>query len=49
MKVGWWGTSHADLVNRYGDGSGADENTKTTFKNLLDAGFDDVTLVVELN
>jgi hypothetical protein len=49
MKVGWWGTSHADLVNRYGDGSGADENTKTTFKNLLDAGFDDATLVVELN
>jgi hypothetical protein len=48
MKVEHWNSSHADLVNRYGL-NGDDHDTKTSFKNVLDAGFDDVTVVVELN
>jgi hypothetical protein len=48
VAVDWWESTHADLVNRYGDGSGADLTTKTTFKNLRDAGFSDITLVVEV-
>lgn len=48
VSVDWWSSTHADVVNRYGDGSGADLATKTTFKCLRDAGFDDLTCVVEL-
>jgi hypothetical protein len=46
--VDWWGSALADMVNRYGDGSGADLTTKTTFKCKAAAGFSDVTIVVEL-
>lgn len=49
VAVSWWSSAHADLVNRYGDGSGASLDTQTTFKCLLDDGFADITLVVELN
>jgi hypothetical protein len=48
IAVDWWTSTHADLVNRYGDGSGADLTTKTTFKCLRDSGFSDITLVVEV-
>ena len=48
ISVDWWSSSHADIVNRYGDGAGIDGDTKTTFKCTRVAGFDDVTLVVEV-
>jgi hypothetical protein len=48
INVDWWGSALADMVNRYGDGSGADLTTKTTFKCKAAAGFSDVTIVVEL-
>lgn len=48
VSVDWWSSTHADVVNRYGDGAGADLATKTTFKCLRDAGFDDLTVVVEM-
>jgi hypothetical protein len=49
IKADWWSSSFADVVRRYGDGSGADLSTKTAFKCLRAAGFDDLTVVVELN
>lgn len=49
VSVDWWSSTYADVVNRYGDGTGADLTTKTTFKCLRDAGFDDITVVVELD
>ena len=48
VGVDWWLSSYADVVNRYGDGSGVDLSTQTTFKCLRDAGFDDLTVVVEI-
>jgi hypothetical protein len=48
VGVDWWSSSFADVVNRYGDGSGADLSTKTIFKNLRDTGFSDLTVVVEV-
>jgi hypothetical protein len=48
VSVDWWSSTYADVVNRYGDGAGADLATKTTFKCLRDAGFEDLTVVVEL-
>jgi hypothetical protein len=48
INVDWWGSTLADMVNRYGDGAGAETTTKTTFKCKRSAGFDDVTIVVEL-
>lgn len=49
VSVDWWSSTYADVVNRYGDGSGGDLSTKTTFKCLRDSGFDDLTVVVELD
>jgi hypothetical protein len=48
INVDWWQSTLADMVNRFGDGAGADLSTKTTFKCKRSAGFDDVTVVVEL-
>jgi hypothetical protein len=48
VSVNWWSASSADMVNRYGDGSGADLSTKTTFKCARSGGFTDITVVVEL-
>lgn len=49
IAIDWWTSTHADMVNRYGDGAGANLETKTTFKCVLAAGFSDVTLVVEMS
>jgi hypothetical protein len=48
VGVDWWSSTYADVVNRYGDGSGANLSTQTTFKCLRDAGFSDLTVVVEI-
>jgi len=48
-KVGWWSSTFADVVNRYGDSAGSDLDTKTVFKCLKTAGLDDVTVDVVLN
>ena len=48
INVDWWSSTHSDMVNRYDDGAGADLSTKTTFKCTRVAGFDDVTVVVNL-
>jgi hypothetical protein len=44
VSVDWWSSTNADMVNRYGDGNGANLDTQTTFKCLRAAGFDDVTV-----
>lgn len=49
VAVNSWLSSNADLINRFGDGSGNDLDTKTTFKCTRANGFADVTLVVELD
>lgn len=48
VSVDWWSSAYADMVNRYGDGSGASLNDQTTFKCVRAAGFDDITVVVEI-
>lgn len=48
VDVDWWSSSYADMVNRYGDGSGSNLDSQTTFKCLRSAGFSDVTVVVEI-
>ena len=46
VEVGWWSSTHADMVNQYG--GGASLEVSTTFKCLRSAGLSDVTVVVEL-
>jgi hypothetical protein len=48
VAIDHWASTNTDLSNRYGDGAGANLTTQTTFKCLLAAGFDDITLVVVL-
>lgn len=48
VSVDWWSSTYADMVNRYGDGSGNSLSSQTTFKCVRTAGFDDITVVVEL-
>ncbi|MEL6527422.1 MAG: hypothetical protein AAFQ07_17100 [Chloroflexota bacterium] len=48
ISVGWWDSTHADITNRYGNTSNANLDTITTFKCVAAAGFDDLTLVVEM-
>lgn len=48
VVLDWWTSTFADMVNRYGDGSGADLSTKTSFKCLKAAGFADITVCVDL-
>ncbi len=48
VKVGWWSSSLADMVNQFGDSSGAAIDTKTTFKCKAAAGFADIVVEVVL-
>lgn len=48
IGVGWWNSTHADVVNRYGNTSNANLETVTTFKCVAVAGFDDLTVIVEM-
>lgn len=48
VLVGNWISTKTDVVNRYGDTSGENQDTKTTFKCTLGDGFDDITCIVEL-
>lgn len=46
VKVDWWTSTQADMVNQFGDSSSADIDTKTTFKCKAASGFEDVTVEV---
>lgn len=48
VNVDWWSSALAEMTNRYGDGAGADLESKTTFKCVRSAGFDDVSVQVVL-
>lgn len=48
ISVDHWTSTFADVVNRYGNTSAGDVSTKTTFKCVAAAGFDDITCIVML-
>jgi hypothetical protein len=48
VRVDWWTSTNADMVNQFGDTSGADVDIKTTFKCKAASGFADVTVEVIL-
>jgi len=48
VNVDWWSSTKADMVNQFGDTSGVDIDTKTTFKCKAAAGFADLTVEVVL-